>query len=363
MDPYITLISAIAGAFAIIGGLAAFVRWFRPRAGSWWTKSHDHAGTGTIRSTAAGPSDSSISGQRAKAKKELGKLHRRTGAYAEAQRLFTEAYEEFLALGQEKDQANALMNRGILFRMMEQWADSEEDHKNADKLYSQERDLSGQADNLKNYGVLYRDMDDLEEAIKIHQKSLDIYKELGTKAKIEALRLQLGSDYGQLGNMKMARRYLDPSQQDSEEIEHPRCFISYGQPDLEMAKRLRSDLKKAGVSCWLYGMDKTVGERTWPEISHQMREADKVVVLCSAAALDRDGFKKEIERQIDGDAAKLVPISLDNIWKEPGFHIRRGRSNLKPFLEERNYADFANLPYADALAELLVGLRRIPSSR
>ncbi len=39
--------------------------------------------------------------------------------------------------------------------------------------------------------------------------------------------------------------------------------------------------------------------------------------------------------------------------------MRDGR-DLKPFLLDRNYADFANLPYEEALERLLTGLRRRP---
>ena len=161
------------------------------------------------RRSVVGSRESAMSAQSATAKKELGKLHRNTGKFSEAQRLFTEAYEEFVGLGRVKDQANALMNRGILFRMMDEWAPSEADHVNANKLYVEARDPRGQADNLKNYGALYRDMGDLKRAIEIHQESLDIYEELGTKVKIAALNQQLGIDYQELGEPETARRYLE----------------------------------------------------------------------------------------------------------------------------------------------------------
>jgi hypothetical protein len=54
----------------------------------------------------------------------------------------------------------------------------------------------------------------------------------------------------------------------------------------------------------------------------------------------------------------MVPISLDALWKEPGFKVTRGSRDLKPHLLERNYADFANLDYGEALERLLRALRR-----
>jgi hypothetical protein len=147
------------------------------------------------------------------------------------------------------------------------------------------------------------------------------------------------------------------------EVKYYSCFISYGQPDMEFAKKLCQDLEAKGVSCWLYEMDKTPGERTWSEIGARRREADKVVVLCSAAALVRPGVRKEIEEQIDEDADKLVPISLDHLWTQPGFLVVRDGRDLKPFLMERNRPDFSGWEadperYDQALELLLKGLRR-----
>lgn len=144
------------------------------------------------------------------------------------------------------------------------------------------------------------------------------------------------------------------------DVKYYTCFISYGHPDVAFATKLRQDLEARGVSCWLYDMDATVGEPTWREIGNMRREADKMVVLCSGEALIRPGVLKEIEEQKDEDPDKVLPISLDNLWKEPGFKVMRDSRDLKPFLLDRNYADFANLPYDDALERLLTGLRRRP---
>jgi len=146
-------------------------------------------------------------------------------------------------------------------------------------------------------------------------------------------------------------------------VKYYSCFISYGQPNLEFATKLDKDLRARGVSCWTYEMDKKVGKRTWKEIGESRRGAERFVVLCSGAALVRDGLLKEIEEQIDEDPDKVVPISLDDLWKERGFRVQRVDRDLKPFLMERNYADFSNWDsdparYGKALAELLKGLRR-----
>jgi hypothetical protein len=143
------------------------------------------------------------------------------------------------------------------------------------------------------------------------------------------------------------------------EVEYYSCFISYGQPDVDFAKKLHDDLVARGVSCWVYALDATPGERTWKEIGRERGHADKMVVICSTAALIRDGVLKEIEEQIDDDPEKMVPISRDDIWIQTGFRVMRGSRDLGPFLRDRNYADFSDEScYEDSLQRVLKALRR-----
>ena len=141
------------------------------------------------------------------------------------------------------------------------------------------------------------------------------------------------------------------------------CFVAYGEPERKFAEKLTKSLKAKGISCWLYAMDATAGKKTWKEISEKRRGADRVIVLCSGKALVRSGLLKEIEDQINEDPDKLMPISLDNFWKERGFKVMTETKDLKPFLKELNYADFANQSYKKALAKLLEGLKRTKKSR
>jgi hypothetical protein len=147
------------------------------------------------------------------------------------------------------------------------------------------------------------------------------------------------------------------------EIKYSPCFISYGQPDLKFAKRLRRDLLARGVSCWLYDADKTVGKLTWGEIEEKLDEYQWMIVLCSLKALIRDGFKKEVDRQIDKNPTKLIPASLDDDWMRNGFKAEWAGRDLKAWLKDRNYVDFANKPYEEALEELLMGLTRPTSQK
>jgi hypothetical protein len=144
------------------------------------------------------------------------------------------------------------------------------------------------------------------------------------------------------------------------ELEYSSCFISYGEPDLDFAETLNQDLRARGVRTWIYSMDATPGARSWKEISVKRRDADKMVVICSAPSLLRDGVLKEIEEQIDEQQDNMIPISRDSVWTHANFPVRRGSRDLKPFLIERNYADFAKLGYDEAFHRLLRGSARHP---
>jgi hypothetical protein len=144
------------------------------------------------------------------------------------------------------------------------------------------------------------------------------------------------------------------------EIPYFTCFICYGEPDHALAEKLRNDLVGKGVSCWFYPKDYIVGEDTWPEIDAERNKADKVLVICSARSLLRDGALKEIERQMDEEPNKIVPVSLDNIWTQDGFRVMRGSQDFGPWLRNRkNRADFSDpSKYEESLDRLLKGLER-----
>ena len=141
------------------------------------------------------------------------------------------------------------------------------------------------------------------------------------------------------------------------EIKYCRTFVAYGEPDRGFAERLVDDLRSRGVPCWIYPTDHTVGERIWCEIDQSRREAEKMVVLCSAKSLICDGLLKEVKTQMDEDPDKMVPVSLDTLWQEKGFLVMRAGRDLKPFLLGKNYANFHSEPdYEKSLSKLLKGL-------
>jgi len=161
------------------------------------------------------------------------------------------------------------------------------------------------------------------------------------------------------------KEFLDALPRIVAKVKYCSCFISYGEPEKEFAQKLCRDLEASGISCWLYSMDNTPGEKTWREIGQKRREADKMLVLCSAKALLRDGVLKEIEEQIDEDPDKMVPVSRDDVWTEPNFPVKRGSRDLKPFLYPvLNYVDFSDSSVYDiSIERLLKGLERTQVKR
>lgn len=143
-------------------------------------------------------------------------------------------------------------------------------------------------------------------------------------------------------------------------IQYFTCFLAYGESDRAFAERLNKGLIAKGVSSWFYPWNALPGESMWREISQKRREQEKMIVLCSAEGLVRDGLLKEIEEQIDEDPEKIVPVSLDNTWKQKGFVVRRGqREDLKTFLLSRNYVEFSDeSKYNESFGKLLAGIER-----
>jgi len=160
-------------------------------------------------------------------------------------------------------------------------------------------------------------------------------------------------------NLGVPSELIDYFPQLAVEAKFYRCFLCHGQPDEAFASRLVDDLRERGIQCWFYPIDSTIGESSWREITKKRRESDKMIVLCSCKSLIRDRVLKEIEEQIDEDPEKIIPISLDNVWKEKGFPVKRGDRDLKPFLLERNYADFNDESrYYESLNKLKKALKK-----
>jgi tetratricopeptide (TPR) repeat protein len=209
-----------------------------------------------------------------------------------------------------------------------------------------------------------------EEARRMYEEGLERYRQGGVRHYRETLSTIMGSFRGAGDKLTpdlerfflgagVPREFVAELPRPAHAVEFYSCFISYGHPDFDFARRLWADLEANGVSCWLYALDATPGERLWTEIDRARRQADKMVVICSGRALIRDGVLKEIEVQMDEDPRKIVPISRDDLWGQPEFRVVRGSRDIGPFLRERNYADFSDdSRYEESLQRLLKALRR-----
>ncbi len=144
-----------------------------------------------------------------------------------------------------------------------------------------------------------------------------------------------------------------------ENIRYHTCLISYTQPDRSFAETLQRDLIAHGASCWLFAADHTPQERTRTGIVQRRQTAERVILLCSLAALAQDGFLNEIEDRMEEDDDSIAVVSLNQLWDHYGKLVMRSGRDLAPFLKDRSYADFGDsTPYEESLTDLLQRLER-----
>lgn len=103
-------------------------------------------------------------------------------------------------------------------------------------------------------------------------------------------------------------------------------FISYGMPDEKFAIALRDELRKNGVTTFLFRDNAVPGQKLHRMMRDGVNNYDRVILIYSEASLDRTGVLNEIEETLqrearDGGASYLVPIRLDDYvftgWNPP----------------------------------------------
>ncbi len=142
-------------------------------------------------------------------------------------------------------------------------------------------------------------------------------------------------------------------------VRYYNCFVAHGEPDREFARRLVASLIDRGVSCWRYSLDGVSAKRGRGETILRRIGAEKMIVLCSAKSLVRERVLMELAWRVDEEPQLLLPVSLDDAWKEPWFPVKRGEHNLKPFLIENVRVSFHDeARYDQCLSSLLELLRR-----
>jgi len=141
-------------------------------------------------------------------------------------------------------------------------------------------------------------------------------------------------------------------------VRYYNCFIAHGEPDREFAKKLLVSLVDRGVSCWRYSLDGVSAKRGRGEPILRRMGAEKMIVLCSAKSLVRERVLMELALRVDEEPKSLLPVSVDDAWKEPWFPVKRGQHNLKPFLMENTRVDFHDEARYDQCLSLLLELLR-----
>lgn len=142
-------------------------------------------------------------------------------------------------------------------------------------------------------------------------------------------------------------------------------FICYGHPDEAFARRLYEALHRNGVAVFFFPEHAVPGEKIHRVMRRGVNENDRVILVCSRHALDRNGVLFELEETLGrearlGGAPLLIPIRLDD-------YVLNGWSPQNPDLaltvRDRVVADFEGADHDDTkfqagVLRLIAALRK-----
>ena len=77
------------------------------------------------------------------------------------------------------------------------------------------------------------------------------------------------------------------------------CFISYSHEDNPFAEKLRNELQKSGITCWMDKYQLQAGKKIPDEIFESINTSDKVLLCASESSLTSRSVKNEIEIAFD----------------------------------------------------------------
>lgn len=145
------------------------------------------------------------------------------------------------------------------------------------------------------------------------------------------------------------------------------CFISCSAEDHQFAQELQTELRARGIRCWLFPEDarghalvdrKSTSDQE--EVERWVRDYDKLVVVCSQAALDSETVRNDItsakEAQHTKDQWMLYLVGPDNTVVEP-----RGRGLARNLADGHTVFDLRDKSsgsYAEELGRLAEGLKQ-----
>jgi uncharacterized protein YjbI with pentapeptide repeats len=94
-------------------------------------------------------------------------------------------------------------------------------------------------------------------------------------------------------------------------------FISYGGPDEAFARKLNQALQNNGVTTFFFPETAEPGAKLHRVMREGVNLHDRLILVCSAASLNRPGVLNEIQETLarearDGGAEYIIPIKIDN---------------------------------------------------
>ncbi len=103
--------------------------------------------------------------------------------------------------------------------------------------------------------------------------------------------------------------------------EYYSCFISYSAKNQNFADRLKEDLQKQGIRCWLASENIKSGRKVRHEIDKTLKMQDILLLILSEAAIDSfwvenevgAAFERErVRKSSSNDTQVLFPVTIDN---------------------------------------------------
>ena len=118
------------------------------------------------------------------------------------------------------------------------------------------------------------------------------------------------------------------------------CFLSYASADDKFVRRLVSDLRSAGIPCWLDRNDMPIGGHISQELHRGLAGQDKVLLVLSKNSIGSPWVQKELQQATELERERrrdvLFPIRIDDsVFASPNSWVRE-------LVGERHIGDFTN---------------------
>ncbi len=120
-----------------------------------------------------------------------------------------------------------------------------------------------------------------------------------------------------------------------------KVFISYAREDIEVARKLRADIEKAGIKTWLDKEYLLPGQKWRTVIRKEIRECSHFLALLSSKSLSTRGFvQKELKMALDmlgefpDDEIFVIPVRIEECEPEDEQLQEIHRADLFPSYEK-----------------------------